>query len=176
MLGEIDAKRIERNVRTLVSFGTRHSLSDASVGATRGIGAAREWIRSQFDEYARASGGRLVVQMQEVRIEQPTERIPHVPATLINVLGTLPGTQAESERRVYVVSGHYDSRNADILDATGDAPGANDDASGAAAVMEMARVMSRYQFDATIVFACVAGEEQGLNGAAGLAEKAKRDR
>src|SRR3954463_5222445 len=91
MLAEIDAKHIEQDVRTLVSFGTRHTLSDASPGASRGIGAAREWIHNQFEDYARASGGRLVVEMHEVRIEQPTERIPHVPVTLVNVLATLPG-------------------------------------------------------------------------------------
>ena len=175
MLAEIDARRIEQDIRTLVSFGTRHTLSDASPGASRGIGAAREWIRIELEQYARESGGRLQVQTQEVRIEHPTERIPHVPVTIVNVLATLPGTQPQSANRVYIVSGHYDSRNSDVMDATGDAPGANDDASGTAAVMEMTRVMSRYRFDATIVFACVAGEEQGLNGAAGLAEKAKRD-
>jgi len=100
------------------------------------------------------------------RISRPTE--------IVNVVATLAGTQAASKERIYVVSGHYDSRNTDIMDATGDSPGANDDASGTAAVMEMACVMARHSFDATLVFMTVAAEEQGLIGAAHWAEQAKQ--
>jgi Zn-dependent M28 family amino/carboxypeptidase len=109
-------------------------------------------------------------------IDKPTRRVPRVPVTVVNVLATLRGTRPESADRVYIVSGHYDSRAGDVMDFTGPAPGANDDASGTAAVLEMARVMSKYEFDATIVFAAVAGEEQDLLGAAGLAERAKREK
>ena len=170
---EISAANIEATIRKLVDFGTRHTLSETE-SDSRGIGAARRWIKSEFDRYSRESGGRLQVEFDEFT-QQPVQRVPK-PAQLVNVVATLPGTQAESKDRIYVVSGHYDSCVCaqDALDATSDAPGANDDASGTAAVMEMARVMSKYKFDATLVFMTVAGEEQGLLGAAHWAEMAKK--
>jgi hypothetical protein len=171
---EIDPERIEASVRKLASFGTRHTLS-VTDDPDRGIGAARNWIKSELEQYSADSGGRLKVEFQEVVIDKPTERIPRVPVSIVNVLATLPGEQPQAADRVYIVTGHYDSRVSAVNDATSFAPGANDDASGTAAIMEMARVMSRYHFDATIVFAAVAGEEQGLLGAAGLAERAKRE-
>jgi hypothetical protein len=169
----ISASNIEATIKKLVSFGTRHTLSETESN-THGVGAARRWIKSEFDRFSRESGGRLQVQFDEFT-QQPVQRVPK-PAQLINIVATLPGKQAESKDRIYVVSGHYDSCVCaqDALDSTSDAPGANDDASGTAAVMEMARVMSNYQFDATLVFMTVAGEEQGLLGAAHWAEMAKQ--
>ncbi|MBK9707278.1 MAG: M28 family metallopeptidase [Acidobacteria bacterium] len=175
ILGEISSTNIEAIVRKLVSFGTRHTLSSQDDPA-RGIGAARRWIREEFDRYSRESGGRLQITEDEF-IQEPTQRVPQ-PAKLVNVVATLPGTQGESKDRIYLVSGHYDSCvcSQGMLDATSDAPGANDDASGTAAVMEMARVMSKYQFDATIVFMAVPGEEQGLLGATHWAENALKNK
>ena len=167
---EIDARNIERTIRQLVSFGTRNTLSEQN-DPKRGIGAARDWLYSEFLKIAETSGGRLTVEKQS--FEQPkANRIPQ-PTILTNVVATLKGTQAESTDRLYVVSGHYDSMCNSPTDAKCDAPGANDDASGTAAVLEMARVMAKYQFDATIVFMAVPGEEQGLLGATYYAEQAK---
>lgn len=170
IIGEISAANIETSIRKLVSFGTRQTLSDQE-SPTRGIGAARRWIKSEFDRYSQESGGRLQV-VEDEFMQPPVNRVPKE-TKLVNVVATLPGTQPESKDRMYVVSGHYDSICSPGSDTTCDAPGANDDASGTAAVMEMARVMSKYQFDATIVFMTVAGEEQGLLGATHWAEQAK---
>ena len=172
ILGEISAANIEAIMRKLVGFGTRHTLSSQDDPA-RGIGAAWRWIKEEMDRYSRESGGRLIVTTDEF-IQQPTQRVAQA-TKVVNVVATLPGSQPESKDRVYVVSGHYDSCvcSQGMTDATSDAPGASDDASGTAVVMEMARVMSKYQFDATLVFLAVAGEEQGLLGAAHWAEEAK---
>jgi hypothetical protein len=171
IVAEISPQRIESYVRKLVSFGTRHTLADSS-SETTGIGAARRWIKGELDRCAADSGGRLQVTLDS--FTQPVSpRVP-VPTELVNVVATLPGTQAQSRDRLYVVSGHYDSRASDALDAKSFAPGANDDASGTAAVMEMACVMARHQFDATLVFMTVPGEEQGLYGAAHWAEQARQ--
>ena len=168
---EIDAKNIERTIRQLVSFGTRNTLSEQN-DPKRGIGAARDWLYAEFLKAAEASGGRMTVEKQS--FEQPkAARVPQ-PTVLTNIVATLKGTQPESESRIYVVSGHYDSMCSSPTDAKCDAPGANDDASGTAAVLEMARVMAKYKFDATIVFMAVPGEEQGLLGAAHYAEEAKQ--
>lgn len=172
-LVEIDPQRIRSTIERLASFETRHTLSDQA-SATKGIGAARRWIESEFQTIASQSNGRLQVEVQDVRIDQPTERVPR-PVTLHNVMAILPSNTRSMRERVIVVSGHYDSRNLDPLDATNPAPGANDDASGCAAVIELAHVLSRHQFDSTIVFVCFAGEEQGLLGAAAFAERAKRE-
>jgi hypothetical protein len=167
---EIDARNVEATIRRLVAFGTRNTLS-SQTDPKRGIGAARDWLFDEFEKIAATTNGRLVVEKQ--MFTQPkAPRIPQ-PTTLTNVFATLKGAQPESEARLYVVSGHYDSMCASPTDAECDAPGANDDASGTAAVLEMARVMSKYQFDATIVFMTVPGEEQGLLGAAYYAEQAK---
>src|SRR5215813_5707661 len=170
---EISAANIEATIKKLVSFGTRHSLSETESNE-RGIGAARRWIKSEFDRYSRESGGRLQVAFDEFT-QPPAQRIPTA-TQLVNVVATLPGKQPESKDRIYVVSGHYDSCVCaqDVLDAKTDAPGANDDGSGTAAVMEIARVMSKYEFDATLVFMTVAAEEQGLLGATHWAENAKQ--
>src|SRR5437764_11850547 len=169
-LRDISAKNIEATIRKLVSFGTRHTLSDAA-SDTRGIGAARKWIQSEFQRYSSESGGRLQVTMDEFT-EPRGERNPQ-PAQLVNVVATLPGSSLESRDRIYVVSGHYDSRVSEVMNATADAPGADDDASGVAAVMEMARLMSKRNWDATLVFIAVAGEEQGLFGSTHWAKMAK---
>ena len=170
---EISAANIEATIKKLVSFGTRHSLSDTE-SETQGIGAARRWIKSEMERYSRESGGRLQVEFDEFT-QQPVARITKA-VQLVNVVATLPGKQSESKDRIYVVSGHYDSCvcNKDVLDSTSPAPGANDDGSGTAAVMEIARVMSKYEFDATLVFMTVAAEEQGLLGATHWAETAKQ--
>ncbi|HEY1043492.1 MAG TPA: M28 family metallopeptidase [Telluria sp.] len=169
VLAEVSPQRIEAYVRKLAGFGTRHTMSDTQ-SETRGIGAARRWIKAELERCGAAAGGRLQVAFDShvapvsARISRPTE--------IVNVVATLPGTQAESQDRMYVVSGHYDSRNSDVMDATGEAPGANDDASGTAAVMELACVMAKHKFDATLVFMAVAAEEQGLIGARHWATRA----
>src|SRR5438270_1039228 len=170
VLSEISAKNIEATVRKLVSFGTRHTLSDAE-SETRGIGAARRWIQSEFELYSKENGGRLQVTLDNFT-QPPGDRNPG-PVQVVNVVATLPGTQPESRDRIYVVTGHYDSRVTDVMNITADAPGADDDASGVAAVMEMARVMSKRNWEATLVFMAVAGEEQGLFGSTHWAKNAK---
>ena len=172
ILAEISAERIEATVRELVSFGTRHTLSDQEQ-PTRGIGAARRWIRGELDKYAKDSGGRLKVE-EDSFLQEPVPRVPR-PTRLVNLVATLPGDRPESRDRWIVVSGHYDSIPKVNGDHESDAPGANDDASGTAVSMELARVMSNYHFDATLVFLAVPGEEQGLLGAAHWAAKAKAE-
>ncbi|MGW0604256.1 M28 family metallopeptidase [Streptomyces sp. NPDC002640] len=169
LLAEIDPDRIEATVRKLASFGTRHTLS-VQDDPERGIGAARDWIHERMRSYAEASGGRMTVELQSY-VQQPASRIP-APTRITNLVATLRGSV--SPERVYVVSGHYDSRATDVMDAESDAPGADDDASGVAVAMELARVMARRRPAATIVFAAVAGEEQGLYGAAYMAERYKQ--
>jgi len=172
IVSEIDARNIERTIRKLVSFGTRNTLSEQN-DPNRGIGAARDWLYAEFQKAAMQSGGRMTVEKQT--FEQPkAARVPQ-PTMLTNIVATLKGTQPESVNRVYVVSGHYDSMCTSPIDAKCDAPGANDDASGTSAVLEIVRVMAKYQFDATIVFMTVAGEEQGLLGSTHFAEEAKKN-
>ena len=168
---EIDARNIEASIRKLASFGTRNTLSDQN-DPKRGIGAARDWLYAEFLKAAAASNGRMTVEKQSY--EQPkAPRIPE-PTLITNVVATLKGSQPEATDRMYVVSGHYDSMCNSPTDGKCDAPGANDDASGTAAVLEMARVMAKYEFDATIVFMAVAGEEQSLLGSTHYAEQAKQ--
>lgn len=168
MISKVSADTLEKNIRMLAGFGTRHTLSETE-SDTFGIGAARRWIKSEMDRYSAASGGKLQVEFHWF-IQEPGRRIPE-PAELVNIVATLPGSDPQDDR-YFVVSGHYDSRASDVMDAESPAPGANDDASGTAAVMEMARVMAEYDFPATIVFMAVAGEEQGLLGATQWAKKA----
>ncbi|WP_405586525.1 M20/M25/M40 family metallo-hydrolase [Streptomyces sp. NBC_01092] len=168
LLKEIDPARIEATVRKLVSFGTRHTLS-VQDDPNRGIGAARDWLLAELSSYATASAGRMTVELQSY-VQQPAPRIP-TPTKITNIVATLRGSV--TPERIYVVSGHYDSRVTDVMDATSDAPGADDDASGVAVVLELARVMARRRPAATIVFAAVAGEEQGLYGAGHMAQTLK---
>lgn len=164
----ISADSIEASVRKLASFGTRHTLSD-TVSNLRGIGAARRWIHSRFLEYAKLARGRMTVH-DDRSIARPSARIPY-PVEIVNVVATLHGSSDDSDRqRVIIVSGHYDSRASNAMDSTSDAPGANDDASGTAVVLELARVLAAHEFDATIRFVSFAGEEQGLLGATAMAE------
>src|SRR3954471_14661265 len=169
-LEQIDARSLQRYDHALVGFGTRHTLS-TQTDPTRGIGAARDYIKRQFDEIATTAGGRMTVELQSY-VQPPAARIPQ-PTTLTNVVATLNGTDPASADRVYVVGAHYDSRRTDVLDGTGDAPGANDDGSGTSAVLELARVMTEHPSEATIVFVAYAGEEQGLYGSDHLAQVAK---
>ncbi|MET8786134.1 M20/M25/M40 family metallo-hydrolase [Streptomyces sp. NPDC004589] len=168
LLQEIDPARIEATVRKLVSFGTRHTLSIQDDPA-RGIGAARDWLLAELRSYAAASGGRMTAELQSY-VQEPASRIPTA-TRITNVIATLRGSV--TPERVYVVSGHYDSRVTDVMDATSDAPGADDDASGVAVVLELARVMAKRRPASTIVFAAVAGEEQGLYGATYMAQQFK---
>ena len=167
---EIDARNIEATIRKLVSFGTRNTLSEQN-DPNRGIGAARDWLYSEFLKAAARSSGRMTVEKQSYE-QQKAQRVPQ-PTIITNIVATLKGSQPEAADRIYVVSGHYDSMCTSPTDAKCDAPGANDDASGTAAVLEMARVMARYEFDATIVFVAVAGEEQSLLGSTHFAQQAK---
>ena len=173
-LQQVSAERIQANIEKLASFSTRSTISarDAeSIAAGHGIGAAREWIRSEFERYAKDCGGCLEVKTDSF-IEPAADRIPRS-TEITNVYAVLRGMDAESAKRIVLVTGHYDSRNSDILDVKGDAPGANDDGSGTAVSLECARVLSKMKFPATIIFLTVAGEEQGLNGSHHFAQLAK---
>ena len=174
MVAEVSAKNIEATIRKLVTFGTRNTLSEQD-NPTRGIGAARDWLYSEFQRISKDCGGCLDVQKQTfTQPANPPPRGRYPEATVLtNVFAVLKGTTDPD--RVYVVSGHYDSMcNLDATDTKCDAPGANDDASGTSVSLELARVMSKRKFDATIVFMTVPGEEQGLTGATYYAEQAKQ--
>jgi hypothetical protein len=170
MAREVSPQRIESSIRTLVSFGTRNTLSDQN-DTKRGIGAARNWIFDEFQRIGAECGGCLIVEKQTF-LQPKAARVPE-PVNLTNVVATLKGTSDPG--RVYVISGHYDSMCSSPTDAKCDAPGANDDASGASVSLELARVMSKHKFDATIIFMTVAGEEQGLLGSTYFVEQAKAD-
>ncbi|KAG6825937.1 hypothetical protein H0H92_001806 [Tricholoma furcatifolium] len=159
MLNQIDVSRINAIIAKLVSFGTRHTLSNQT-DPVRGIGAARDWIASEMQTYAAASQGRMTVNVSSY-IQTPAANIPN-DTVISNVVATLQGS--EGSNRVYVVSGHYDSRVTDLDNFLSDAPGADDDGSGVAISMELARVFATHVSKATIMFAAVAGEEQGLYG------------
>jgi len=168
MLDQIDPVRIENIINKLVSFGTRSTLSNQT-DPVRGIGAARDWIASQMREFAATSGGRMTVAVPSY-LQTVADQIP-VDTVISNVVATLTGS-VEPER-IYVISGHYDSRNTNNTDGVNDAPGADDDGSGVAISMELARIMATHDTRATIMFACVAGEEQGLYGSAFMASTLK---
>lgn len=168
MIAEIDESRIENIVTTLANFGTRHTLS-AQNSTTRGIGAARDWLLKEMQSIAADSDGNMDVYFDSY-IQPVASRITF-PVNITNVVARINGTT--DPNRVYVVTGHYDSRNLDINDYTGDAPGADDDASGVAVVLEMARACATRRPAATMLFAATAGEEQGLYGATHLAQTLK---
>jgi acetylornithine deacetylase/succinyl-diaminopimelate desuccinylase-like protein len=167
MVKEVSARNIDATIRKLVSFGTRNTLSEQD-NPTRGIGAARDWLFAEMQRINAECGNCMTVEKQSF-VQPKANRVPE-PTTLTNVVATLRG--ATNPERYYVVSGHYDSMCSSPTDAKCDAPGANDDASGTATVIELARVMSKRKFDATIVFMCVPGEEQGLLGATYYAQQA----
>jgi len=168
MLREIDPDRIKATILKLVSFGTRNTLS-SQTDPVRGIGAATNWVFDQMQASAAASGGRMTVQKQS--FVQPVSSTIPVPTTITNVIATLKGTA--SPERFYVITGHLDSRVSDVLNFTDDAPGADDDGSGVAVVLELVRVFATHQFPGTLVLATVAGEEQGLFGSAHMAAQMK---
>lgn len=172
MVREVSDARIKYTVEKLVSFKTRQTLSD-TVSKTQGIGAARAWIKSEFERSAAASHGRMTVSY-DVFLQPADGQRVGVPTVMKNVLATLKGTDP-ADNRVYIVSGHYDSRVTDVNDKNSAAPGAVDDASGTAVSLELARVMSQHAFPATIIFVAMVGEEQGLFGAENLAKRAVKE-
>ena len=173
MVAEVKAENLEATVRKLASFGTRHTLSDTKSN-TRGIGAAQRWVKSEFDKYATESGGRLSSTIDYFTIKADGNRISS-DSQLGNVMATLKGTDSTDDR-VLIISGHLDSRATDVMDAKSDAPGANDDASGVATMMELTKIMSKRKFPFTLIFVAVTGEEQGLYGAKHLADIAKESK
>jgi hypothetical protein len=169
----ISAENIRADVEKLVTFGTRSTISaqdPASVSAGHGIGAAREWLKSRFEAYSKECGGCLEVKTDEFT-QEAGGRVPQ-PTPLTNVYAVLKGS--DPGNRIVLVTGHYDSRRTDVLDPAGDAPGANDDASGTAVSLESARALSKLKPRATVIFLAVAGEEQGLDGAKHFAQMAKQ--
>jgi hypothetical protein len=169
VVASVSPARIEADIRRLEDFGTRHTMSD-TISDVRGIGAARRWLHQELDGISRACGGCLEVGYVSGVI--PTAGHPRIPeeTDIVNVVAIQRGSA--SPERFVIIQGHYDSRATDVLDAVSDAPGANDNASGTAVVLEAARLLSRYQFPATIVYAALSGEEQGLLGGEILAEHA----
>jgi hypothetical protein len=172
MVSEVSAQNLRALVQRMVDFETRHSLS-TTTSKKVGIGAAREWVKAEFEKYAKASGGRMTVEMDRYIVKGDGRRIPQ-DVEMANVVATLKGTDPTDDR-VIIVAGHLDSRATDVMDAKSKAPGANDDASGVAIVMEMARVMASRQFPATLVFVAFQGEEQGLYGSRHMAERVKKE-
>jgi len=168
--GAMQADRIESDIQTLVDFGTRHTLSETE-SDTRGIGAARRWIFAEFERISEACGGCLEVMYVSDTISGET-RIPD-PVEVKSVIAIQRGKT--DPNRYVMMSGDIDSRVSDVMDYTSDAPGANDNASGVAGALEAARVLTQYEFDGSIVYAALAGEEQGLFGGKILAEKAKEE-
>src|SRR6516225_9964289 len=166
LIRQIDPKRIHATILRLTQFGTRHTAS-SQTDPVRGIGAATAWVTQQMQAIAATSGGNMTVQ-QQTFVQPVSNRIP-VPTTITNVIATLQGTA--SPERFYVVTGHLDSRVTDVLNFTSDAPGADDDASGVACVLELARLFAAHQFPGTIVLATVAGEEEGLYGSTFMAKQ-----
>lgn len=167
---KVSSERIEQDIRKLVSFGTRHTLSETQ-SDTRGIGAARRWIRDEFERISADCGGCLEVYFQSDVIEGEA-RIPDA-TEVVSVIAVQKGHT--DPNRYVVMSGDIDSRVSDVMNATADAPGANDNASGVAGTLEAARVLSQYQFHGSVVYAALAGEEQGLFGGKIMARKAKEN-
>jgi len=175
-LKQISSARVQATIEKLVSFQNRSTLSAQdpdSIAAGHGVGAARDWIKSQFEAYSKDCGGCLEVKTDSFT-ENPAERIPK-PTVITNVYAVLKGTDPDRAKRIVLVTGHYDSRNSDNFNITDAAPGANDDGSGTAVSLECARVLSKLKLPGTIIFLTVAGEEQGLNGSRHFAQMAKSE-
>lgn len=172
MVSEVNADSLKSYITQMVAFGTRNTLS-TQTDPKRGIGAARLWVLSKFNEFAKRSGGKLTALIDTTTL-QPDGRRVDAPLLLGNVVATLKGSDPNDDR-IFLISGHLDNMRTSVMDRTGDAPGANDDASGVAAVIECARIMSQRSFPATIIFIAVSGEEQGLLGARFMADKSKKD-
>jgi len=177
IIKDVSPQRIQQVDEKLVSFGTRHTLSVNNPGAStsaQGIVAARNWIKSEFERISSDCNGCLEVKT-DTFIEQPKgpkDRITQ-PTEIQNVYAILKGADPAQAKRIYLVTGHYDSRNTDPQNSTDPAPGANDDGSGTTVSLECARVLSKHKFPATVIFLTVAGEEQGLNGSTHFAKMAK---
>ena len=172
MVKEVSADSLQAYINKMVSLGTRNTLSTQS-NVDRGIGIAREWVLGKFNEFAKRSGGRLTAFIDTTMYKADNRRVSR-DIILGNVVATLKGTDP-SDKRIFLISGHLDNMRSSPTDSTGDAPGANDDGSGSAAVLECARIMSQHSFPATILFVTVSGEEQGLLGAYYMARKAKKE-
>ncbi len=172
MVSEVSKDSLKSYITKLVSFGTRSTLS-TQTNPDRGIGAAREWVLSKFNEFAKQSGGRLTAFIDTTIYKKDGRRVNR-DIVLGNVMATLKGTDPNDDR-IFIISGHMDNMRSSVMDSTGDAPGANDDGSGTSAVLECARVMSKHSFPATIIFVAVSGEEQGLLGSTYMADKAKKE-
>lgn len=166
----VSPERIEADIRTLVGFGTRHTLSETE-SDTQGIGAARRWIKNEFEQISQACGGCLEVYFQAKTISGET-RIPDA-TEVVSVIAVQRGSH--DPNRYVLMSGDIDSRVSDVMNSTSISPGANDNASGVAGTLEAARVLSKYKFNGSIVYAALAGEEQGLFGGKILAEQAQKD-
>jgi hypothetical protein len=180
-LREVSAQQIKTNIEALVAFKNRSTISSTESNLPSGTGAfaAADWVKSQFEVYSRACGGCLEVK-EDSFVEQPLTGLTAYRARIVkptpirNVYAILRGTDPTAAKRMYLITGHYDTRETDVMNTHDPAPGANDDASGTAVSLEAARVLSRLKFPATLVFVCVAGEEQGLNGSRHLAKLAKQ--
>ena len=172
MVKEVSPDSLQSYINTLVAFGTRNTLS-TQTDVHKGIGAARNWVLEKFNQFAKNSSARLTALVDTFTVKPTGKRID-VPIFLGNVMATLKGTYP-NDNRIFIISGHLDSRRSDVMDKSGDAPGADDDGSGTAAVLECARIMSRHSFPATIIFVAVSGEEQGLLGSTFMADKAKKE-
>ena len=170
MVKEVSRDSLELYIKQMVAFGTRNTLS-TQANTNRGIGAARVWVLNKFNEFAKQSNGRLTA-IIDTTIYKPDGKRVDRPIVLGNVVATLKGTDPK-DKRIFLISGHLDNMRTNVMDSTNDAPGANDDGSGSAAVIECARIMSKHNFPATIIFITVSGEEQGLLGAAYMANKMK---
>ena len=172
MVKEISSDSLKSYIKTMVAFGTRNTLS-TQTDAKRGIGAARNWVLGKFNEFAKQSNGRLSAFIDTTTL-QPDKRRIDTTTLLGNVVATLKGTDP-NDNRIFIISGHLDNMRSSPTERIGDAPGANDDGSGSAAVIECARIMSKHGFPATIIFVTVSGEEQGLLGSTFMSEKAKKE-
>ncbi|MGI4758628.1 MAG: M28 family metallopeptidase [Janthinobacterium lividum] len=181
-LKQVSPDAIKANISRLVDFNNRSTVSSTETDLKPGTGvlAAADWIKSQYEIYSQACGGCLEVKVDEF-VQQPEAGFngskPRIakPTPLHNVYAILRGTDPVASKRMYLVTGHYDTRETDVMNTHDFAPGANDDSSGTAVSLEAARVLSKYKFPATIVFVAVAGEEQGLNGSRHLAQLAKKE-
>ena len=172
MVAAINVDSLRFNINKLVGFGTRHTLS-GQPSPGRGIVAARDWVLSVLNGYAKKSRGQLIARMDKWMLSPDGKRIDTL-VEMGNVMAVLNGTDT-ADKRILIICAHLDSRVTDAMNRTSDAPGANDDASGVSAVLEAARVLSNYQFPVTIIFAVLSGEEQGLLGSEHLAEKARQE-
>ncbi|RIW15750.1 M20/M25/M40 family metallo-hydrolase [Algoriphagus lacus] len=170
LVQEVSSDSLKKYIYDLSAFHSRHTLS---TDEKNGMPAAQRYVLSKFNSFAKASNGRMTAQIEEFVIPADGRRIT-ADSKVANVIATLKGTNP-ADNRIFIVSGHLDSRNKDVMDATGGSPGANDDGSGVAAVIELARVLAKKEFSATVLFVAFTGEEQGLKGATYLADKAKAE-